>query len=108
MNARTSLAAAALAAVLALSPGIATAQPPSATPASAATTASLQVSARYKFKNCTAMNKVYPHGVGRKNAKDHTSGTRVKNFKHNTALYLKIMGHRDLDRDNDGIACERA
>jgi hypothetical protein len=64
---------------------------------------------KYKFKNCTALNKVYPHGVGRNNAKDHTSGTRVTNFKHSTSLYKKVIGYRKgLDRDHDGIACEKA
>lgn len=62
---------------------------------------------RYKFANCTALTKVYPHGVGRKNARDHTSGTPVTTFKRSTKLYLKIQGHKDHDRDDDGIACEK-
>lgn len=75
-----------------------------ATPAPAAPTAVL-----YKFKNCTAMNRVYPHGVGKKGARNHTSGTRVKTFKVSTSLYTKIVRHRSgLDRDKDGIACEKA
>lgn len=64
--------------------------------------------APYKFKNCTALNKVYPHGVGRTGARDHTSGTRVTNFKKSTTLYKKVIGyHSGLDRDKDGIACEK-
>lgn len=63
---------------------------------------------KYKFKNCTAMNKVYPHGVGKSNAKDKTSGKRVTTFKHSTSLYKKIIKYRaGLDRDKDGIACEK-
>lgn len=63
---------------------------------------------KYKFKNCTAVHKVYKHGVGKSNARDHTSGKRVTNFKHSTSLYKKMIGyHRDLDRDRDGIACEK-
>jgi hypothetical protein len=63
---------------------------------------------KYKFKNCTALNKVYPHGVGKKGARDHTSGKRVTTFKVSTSLYKKIVGYRSsLDRDKDGIACER-
>ena len=63
----------------------------------------------YKFKNCTAMNKVYPHGVGKTTAHDHTSGTPVTTFKKSTTLYKKIVGYRSgLDRDKDGIACEKA
>jgi hypothetical protein len=39
---------------------------------------------------------------------DKTSGTPVTNFKHSTALYLIAMSHnRGLDRDKDGIACEK-
>lgn len=63
----------------------------------------------YKFKNCTAMNKVYPHGVGKTTARDHTSGKPVTTFTKSTTLYKKIVGYRGgLDRDHDGIACERA
>jgi hypothetical protein len=66
------------------------------------------------FKSCTALNKVYPHGVGMPSAKDHTSGKRVTNFKKSSALYKANNGPRnprtgeyDLDRDNDKIACEK-
>lgn len=75
-------------------------------PASATVMAPAAV--KYKFKNCTALRKVYKHGVGRSNARDHTSGTPVTNFKHSTKLYKKVVGyHSDLDRDKDGIACEK-
>ena len=63
---------------------------------------------KYKFKNCTAMHKVYKHGVGKTNAKDSTSGKRVTNFKRSTSLYKKVIGYnKGLDRDKDGIACEQ-
>ncbi len=59
-------------------------------------------------KNCTALNKKFPHGVGRVNAHDHTSGTPVTNFKHSNALYKKAMSYnKGLDRDKDKIACEK-
>ena len=59
--------------------------------------------------NCTNLNKKWPHGVGRKNAHDHTSGTPVKNFYRNTKQYNLAEGHNGtLDADNDGIACEKA
>jgi len=65
------------------------------------------------FKSCTGMHRVYPHGVGRPDAVDRTSGKRVTNFRHDLALYRANNGPRnyatgeyDLDRDNDGIACE--
>jgi len=38
------------------------------------------------FANCTAMHRVYKHGVGRRNAHDHTSGTPVTNFYRNQLL----------------------
>ncbi|WP_148612165.1 excalibur calcium-binding domain-containing protein [Nocardioides rubriscoriae] len=59
--------------------------------------------------NCTNLNKKWPHGVGRSNARDHTSGTPVRNFYKNTAAYNEADRHNGtLDRDNDGIACEKA
>ncbi len=68
----------------------------------------VQKAAKYKFKNCTALNKVYKHGVGKSHARDKTSGKPVTNFKHSTALYKKIIRYRSgLDRDKDGIACEK-
>ena len=61
-----------------------------------------------QWKNCTAVNKHYPHGVGRANAHDKTTGTPVTNFKRSTRLYNVAMSHnRSLDRDHDGIACEK-
>lgn len=61
-----------------------------------------------KWKNCTALNKRYPHGVGKTHAHDHTSGIPVTNFKHSTKLYKQAMHYnKSLDRDHDGIACEK-
>jgi hypothetical protein len=60
------------------------------------------------WKNCTHVNKRYPHGVGRVGAHDKTSGTPVTNFKRSTFLYRTAMRYnRGLDRDKDGIACEK-
>lgn len=59
-----------------------------------------------RFKNCTEFNKVYPHGVGLANAKDNAG--KVFLFKRNTKLYeLAISYNKRLDRDHDGIACEK-
>lgn len=57
------------------------------------------------FANCTALNHVYPHGVGKPNAHDHVSGggAPVTNFKRSLPLYNANSGK---DRDHDGIACE--
>jgi hypothetical protein len=61
------------------------------------------------YKNCTNLNKKYPHGLGKLGARDHTSGTPVTNFKRSTRLYKLAMSYnRGLDRDKDGIACEKA
>lgn len=58
--------------------------------------------------NCTNLNKKWPHGVGRRNAVDKTSGVRVRNFYRNTDAYRAAERHNGtLDRDNDGIACEK-
>jgi len=60
------------------------------------------------YANCTALHTKWKHGVGRQNAVDHTSGRRVTNFYRNTRQYNIAMQHkRDLDRDRDGIACEK-
>jgi excalibur calcium-binding domain-containing protein len=66
-------------------------------------TAPAQASAK-TYKNCTALNKVYKHGVGRPGAKDHTSGKPVTNFKVSKSIYDK---NKKSDRDKDGIACEK-
>lgn len=61
------------------------------------------------YKNCTNLNKRYPHGLGKLRARDRTSGTSVTNFKRSTRLYNLAMSYnRGLDRDKDGIACEKA
>lgn len=58
------------------------------------------------FANCTALNKKYKHGVGKKGAKDKVSGKTkpVTNFVQNTALYNE---NKKMDRDKDGVACEK-
>ena len=61
------------------------------------------------YSSCDAMHRAHRHGVGRRGAHDHTSGTPVTNFLRNTKLYRANNGgpgEHDLDRDNDGIACE--
>jgi hypothetical protein len=60
------------------------------------------------WKNCTQVNKRYPHGVGRAGARDKTSGVPVTNFRRSTRIYNTAMKYnRGLDRDKDGIACEK-
>lgn len=67
------------------------------------------------YKNCAALNKDYPNGVGKPGAKDKTSRgkpvttfTRSANvYKYNDGKAPKRKGERNLDRDGDGIACEK-
>lgn len=74
--------------------------------ASAAVAASAAMPALYK--NCTNLNKRYPHGLGKIRARDRTSGTPVTSFKRSTRLYDLAMSHnRGLDGDKDGVACEK-
>ena len=84
-----------------------------ALPLAITSTSAAAVAAKH-YKNCTALNKDYKHGVGRKGAHDKTSGTPVKTFKVSTKVYKMNNGPRDsstgeydLDRDNDGVACEK-
>ena len=59
--------------------------------------------------NCTNFNNKFKHGVGTRKAKDETSGTPVTTFKRSNRIYWRAERHnRDLDRDNDRIACEKA
>src|SRR5690348_2129616 len=85
-----------------------------ALPISTAPAAPPATAAAKSYRNCTALHRAYPHGVGRPGAHDHTSGTPVTTFKRSSALYAHndgksplYSGEHDLDRDNDGIACEK-
>ena len=61
------------------------------------------------YKNCTNLDKKYPHGLGKVGARDRTSATPVTNFKRSTRLYNLAMSYnRGLDRDKDGVVCEKA
>ena len=61
-----------------------------------------------RWKNCTQVNKRYPHGVGRVGARDKTSGAPVRTFRRSNLLYrTAVRYNRGLDRDKDGIACEK-
>jgi hypothetical protein len=76
-------------------------------PAGAANGSALAIPALYK--SCASLNKKYPPGLGKVGARDHTSGTPVTNFKRSTKLHKLAMSYNcGLDRDKDGIACEKA
>ena len=60
------------------------------------------------YKNCTNLNKRYPHGVGKVLARDKSAGEPVTNFRRSTeAVPRRDELDKGLDRDKDGIACEQ-
>jgi hypothetical protein len=65
------------------------------------------------YANCTALHKVYKHGVGKKGAHDLIKGKVVKGksvttFKVSTKTYnAAIKANKRLDADHDGVACEQ-
>jgi hypothetical protein len=60
------------------------------------------------WQRCSHVHTKYPHGVGKLHAHDRTSGTPVTTFKRSTRLYNIAMRYKPgLDRDKDGIACEK-
>ncbi len=77
--------------------------------ATSAATATSAASATGIYKNCDALHGKYKHGVGRSDARDHTSGKPVTSFTHSTSAYnAAVKANKSLDRDKDGIACESA
>ncbi len=56
-----------------------------------------------KFANCTALNKVYPHGVAKKGYQKNASGLTGRP-KISNSIYNLNAGS---DRDKDGVACEK-
>ena len=59
-----------------------------------------------KYPNCAALTKVYKHGVAKKKGVvDKTKGKRVTSYTVNLKVYN--LNYRNLDRDRDGIACEK-
>jgi hypothetical protein len=79
---------------------------PSAGALGATSAAAQTVSAPVKYSNCAALNVVYPYGVGRSGAVDHTrsGAVPVRDFIVSSAVY-SLNPARDADKD--GIACER-
>jgi hypothetical protein len=76
--------------------------------AGAATGASAaQAAGPPKFKKCADLQALYPHGVARSGAQDKVRGSTrpVTAFAVNPRVY---QANRHLDRDRDGVACEKA
>ena len=59
-----------------------------------------------KYANCTALHNAYQHGVAKKGGRDKVTGKSkpVTTFKIYPAAYNLNTG---LDRDKDGVACEK-
>lgn len=61
-----------------------------------------------KFRDCKKLNKTYKGGVAKKGVRFNKVGGKHMKFgtrpKFSNSLYSHNKG---LDRDNDGIACER-
>lgn len=59
-----------------------------------------------RYKNCTELNKKFPHGVARRGAKDKVRGRAkpVTTFTVNAQWYAANI---HLDADKDGVACEK-
>ena len=65
-----------------------------------------------KFKNCTAMNRVFKGGVAKKKSAKNMKTVNGKKVKANSKYKPKVSAkwyrlNKGLDRDKDGIACER-
>ena len=105
MRAFRILAAVSLAASLSMVPVSASASASVSAPAGHAGQRAVVAPAVTKYSNCAKLNRVYPHGVGRKGAHDRvTSGHPVTNFTVNTTVY---NANKARDRDKDGVACEK-
>ena len=69
------------------------------------------------YPNCDALNSVYPTASGSgAPGTAPAAATPVTNFKRSTRLYIRndggsssrlFAGEHDLDRHNDGVACEQ-
>ena len=60
------------------------------------------------YRSCAALNVRYPDGLGKTTARDKTAGVPVRNFFKSNRFYALAMSYnRGLDRDHDGIACEK-
>ena len=85
-----------------------------ATPQAGATSTSVSQAAKTpkKFKNCTAMNRVFKGGVAKKKSAKNMKTVNGKKVKANSKYKPKVSAkwyrlNKGLDRDKDGIACER-
>jgi hypothetical protein len=57
------------------------------------------------FKNCAAVNEVYPGGVAKSKSSKNVGGETKLKPTVNSKVYNSV--YKKLDRDKDGIACEK-
>jgi hypothetical protein len=81
---------------------------PAAAASAAPTGGTVQTVRIVTYKTCTAMHKAYRNGVARAGVKYNKVSGVNRAFKYkpyySTALY---NANSKLDRDKDGVACER-
>ena len=74
-------------------------------------TSTASFAAPVKYKNCKKLNADYPTGVAKEGAVDTktVNGTKVVVTTNGTPVYdAKLYKkNKGLDRDKDGIACEK-
>ena len=58
------------------------------------------------FADCKALSKAYKYGVGLEGAQNMVKG-KPKASKHLVDVALYEANKKKLDRDKDGIACEK-
>ena len=58
------------------------------------------------FADCKELNKTYKYGVGLEGAQNMVKG-KPKASKHLVNVALYDANKKKLDRDKDGIACEK-
>lgn len=77
-----------------------------------AAAAQAQVHTAKSFANCTALNKTYKGGVAKSSSAHNTKTVRGKKVAAKSAHKPKVSAalyaaNKKMDRDKDGIACER-
>ncbi|QIK84481.1 excalibur calcium-binding domain-containing protein [Sanguibacter sp. HDW7] len=115
-------AALALAAALAVSPLLAVPATAAPTATAAATAAASVAEVRpatphvaagaKRYKNCAALNRAYKGGVARDSKARNMKTVRGKKVRATSTYKAKVSkslyaANKSLDRDKDGIACER-
>jgi hypothetical protein len=102
---RTLAATAAAIVTAGLSIGVMTVAPVNSAVAPASASAAVKT-----YKNCTALNKAHKHGIKKSStSKDvvRSGGKTIKKESKATTSKSLYNANKKLDRDKDGIACEK-